>query len=47
MVDNDGEEVTDIDLEQDLARQAEDTKMELAEIRKFYERKEFIEDFKR
>ncbi|AYE36466.1 trigger factor [Borrelia turcica IST7] len=42
MVDNDGEEVTDIDLEQYLARQAEDTKMELAEIRKFYEERNLL-----
>ncbi|UER67767.1 trigger factor [Borrelia sp. BU AG58] len=42
MVANDGEEVTDVDLDQELARQAESARMELAEIRKFYEERDLL-----
>ncbi|AWG42970.1 trigger factor [Candidatus Borreliella tachyglossi] len=42
MVDDDIEEVTDVDLDKELARQAENTKMELSEVRRFYEEKNLL-----
>ncbi|QMU99372.1 trigger factor [Borrelia sp. A-FGy1] len=46
MVDNDIEEVTDIDLEQELIRQACDAKIGLEEIHKFYEEKDLLKILK-
>ncbi|WKC58156.1 trigger factor [Borrelia sp. P9F1] len=46
IVADDSEEVTDADLDLELARQAENTRMKLAEIRKFYEERDLIQILK-
>ncbi|AHH09317.1 Trigger factor, ppiase [Borrelia parkeri SLO] len=46
IVDNDLTEVTDSDLEEELVKQAENAKMELAEIKKFYKEKNLLEILK-
>ncbi|AAX17113.1 trigger factor [Borrelia hermsii] len=42
IVDNDLTEITDADLEDELVKQAEDTKMRLSEIKKFYQEKNLL-----
>ncbi|ANF34068.1 trigger factor [Borrelia turicatae] len=46
IVDNDLTEVTDSDLEDELVKQAEDAKMKLADIKKFYQEKNLLEILK-
>ena len=43
MVDNDSMEITDVDLENEIVKQADDAKMKFADIKKFYEEKNLLE----